>query len=295
MTDFRDMELLTALERHKHFARAAEDCGISQPAFSARIRNLEATLGVAIVQRGNRFLGFTAEGERVLVWAHRILADLEGMHQELAEATGTLSGRLLLAAVPTALAYTAKLAGMMRAHYPEITITISSAPSSVIRSNLETMEIDAGVTYLDNKLSTHFRQRALYNERYVLLAPPNLAPRKSGTATWKEAADLPLCLLSPEMQNRRIIDGVFEEIGARPKPVIETNAFTAALIHVASGEVAMIAPEQLVAGLPHEGERVSLALTEPEVSRPIGLITVEREPELPMIKALEKVLDAQSA
>jgi len=290
MTDFRDMQLLTALARHRHFARAAEDCGISQPAFSARIRNLEATLGVAIVQRGNRFLGFTAEGDRVLSWAHRILADLEGMEQDLAEASGTLSGRLLLAAVPTALSYAAKISGLMHARYPEMTIKISSAPSTLIRRNLESMEIDAGITYLDDKLSSHFKQRALYDERYVLLAPPNLAPRPSGTATWKEAAGLPLCLLSPEMQNRRIIDSVFEGIGERPKPVIETNAFTAALCHVANGVAATIAPEQLVEGLPDQSGRVPLALTEPELSRPIGLITVEREPELPMIKALEKVI-----
>lgn len=49
------MQLLVALARHRHFARAARDVGISQPAFSMRIRKLEENLGVAIVRRGNRF------------------------------------------------------------------------------------------------------------------------------------------------------------------------------------------------------------------------------------------------
>ena len=66
MLDLRDLECLSALARHKHFARAAEDCGMSQPAFSMRIRNLEERLETQIVRRGNRFQGLTAEGELVL-------------------------------------------------------------------------------------------------------------------------------------------------------------------------------------------------------------------------------------
>jgi len=58
--DIRDMQLLAALARHRHFARAADDCAISQPALSARIRNMEVELGVPIVQRGYRFQGITA-------------------------------------------------------------------------------------------------------------------------------------------------------------------------------------------------------------------------------------------
>ena len=59
MPDLRDMQLLAALARQGHFARAADECGISQPAFSARIRNHEIDLRVAVVNRGNRFTGFT--------------------------------------------------------------------------------------------------------------------------------------------------------------------------------------------------------------------------------------------
>ena len=83
MFDIRDMQLLVALERHGHFARAADDCGISQPAFSARIRNLELDLKSSIVLRGNRFMGFTPEGEIVLTWARKLLEDVDGMKQEL--------------------------------------------------------------------------------------------------------------------------------------------------------------------------------------------------------------------
>lgn len=294
MTDFRDMELVTALARHRHFARAAEDCGISQPAFSARISNLETTLGVAIVQRGNRFLGFTAEGERVLSWAQRILADLEGMRQDLALAKGTLSGRMVLAAVPTALSYTSKLSSLMRERYPDLTIKIQSASSKTIRQEVDAMEVDAGITYLDGAFPKHMSTRHLYDERYVLLVPRALAPRGSGEVTWEEASKLPLCLLSSEMQNRKIIDAVFDEIGEHPNPVVETNAFTAVLSHVAAGAVATIAPVQLADSLPHANDVVELALIGPVVSKPIGLVTIQRTPELPTVTALSEALDSQT-
>ncbi len=83
MADIRDLQLLVSLSRHKHFSRAADDCGISQPAFSARIRKMEEGFALPLVRRGNTFLGFTREGEVVLKWARKVLADVEGMRQEI--------------------------------------------------------------------------------------------------------------------------------------------------------------------------------------------------------------------
>ena len=70
----RELEYLAALARERHFGRAAAACHVSQPSLSAAVRRLEHDLGVSIVQRGRRFAGLTPEGERVLLWAHRILA-----------------------------------------------------------------------------------------------------------------------------------------------------------------------------------------------------------------------------
>jgi DNA-binding transcriptional LysR family regulator len=69
------LEYLMALARERHFGRAAEACGVTQPTLSAGIKQLEAMLGVLLVQRGSRFIGFTPEGERTLDWARRILSD----------------------------------------------------------------------------------------------------------------------------------------------------------------------------------------------------------------------------
>ena len=70
------LEYLIALSREQHFGRAAETCGVTQPTLSAGIKQLEEMLGVLLVQRGSRFIGFTAEGERTLDWARRIVGDI---------------------------------------------------------------------------------------------------------------------------------------------------------------------------------------------------------------------------
>ena len=69
------LEYLIALSREQHFGRAAETCGVTQPTLSAGIKQLEEMLGVLLVQRGSRFIGFTPEGERTLDWARRIVGD----------------------------------------------------------------------------------------------------------------------------------------------------------------------------------------------------------------------------
>ena len=71
----RQLAYLVALARERHFGRAAAACNVTQPTLSAGIRHLENELGVPLVERSQRFQGLTAEGERVLTWAQRIIAD----------------------------------------------------------------------------------------------------------------------------------------------------------------------------------------------------------------------------
>ena len=290
MADLRDMELIAALARHEHFARAAEECGISQPAFSARIRNFESTLGVPMVKRGNRFLGFTPEGEIVLKWARRMILDADGMRQEIDAAKGALTGRLSIGAVPTALTYAAKVPAEVHRTHPGLAISLLSMSSSDILRGIEDFTLDAGITYLDDKGVGGLKTIPLYDEHYVLLVPPALAPRSSGTVTWKEAAEVPLCLLSSNMMNRTIIDEIFASVGCAPEPMMETNAFVAALTQLANGSLATIAPELLADTLPIAEGAIRLRLEEPDVAKSIGLVMAEREPLPPALSAFAAVI-----
>jgi DNA-binding transcriptional LysR family regulator len=93
---FRQLEYFVALAREQHFARAATACYVSQPALSEAIRKLEHELDVPLVRRGRTFRGLTPEGERLVLWARRIIADRDALKQEVTALKSGLAGQLQL-------------------------------------------------------------------------------------------------------------------------------------------------------------------------------------------------------
>jgi DNA-binding transcriptional LysR family regulator len=283
--DIRDFRLLIALAEHRHFARAAEACHISQPALSARLRGLEQTLGVRIVERGARFERFTAEGEKVLDWGRRIVALADGMQQDISASQGALQGQLRLAAVPSQLPVAGELAAAMKTQHPGVEVAITSRTSKAIDLALDHYECDLGLTYLDAERPAPLSSLPLYPERYVAIVPEQVAAFPDGAVAWREAARLPLALLNGEMQNRRIIDDAFRQTGVSVLAAIESDTFAALLGAVRTGRVATILPMShaaIFAALPGVRQH---PLVEPELTKTIGLVSPRRDPELPLAAA----------
>ena len=112
-----------------------------------------------LVNRGSRFQGFTAEGERVLDWARRIVGDARAMRQEIEALRHGLTGRLRIAAIPTALAMVASLTTpVSRMRHPNVHFTILSRTSIEVLAQLENLEIDAGAD-LPRQRAARPRQR----------------------------------------------------------------------------------------------------------------------------------------
>ena len=127
------LELLLALAKERHFGRAAEACGVTQPTMSTSLKQLEEILGVVLVQRGSRFQGFTPEGERTLDWARRIVGDTRAMKQEINSLKDKLSGEIRIAAIPTALGMVASLTTPFRARHPDVLFRIRSCTSAEVQ------------------------------------------------------------------------------------------------------------------------------------------------------------------
>ncbi|MCA0869253.1 LysR family transcriptional regulator [Seohaeicola saemankumensis] len=292
MIEIRDLQLLSALARHRHFAKAAQDCGISQPAFSMRIRNLEERLGVSIVRRANRFQGLTEDGEMILRRGRRILDETRTLEQEVRARTGEVRGTLVIGAVPTAAAFAAQVMGRLHASHPGVICRIETATSIAVQDRLEDGTIDAGLTYQDAIAGDMMEVTALYEESYVVLAPDSMVARDAPGLTWAQAAELPLSLLEPGMQNRRILDAMFTELNLSPRVLAETSGFTASMVMAREGLAATVIPQVLADALgPLEGTRV-LPLTDPQLSKTMCLATPQRQPELPTVRALKQVLKA---
>ena len=285
------LEFLMALAREQHFGRAAEACGVTQPTLSAGIKQLEESMGVLLVNRGSRFHGLTPEGERVLDWARRIVGDTRTMRQEINSLRHGLTGRLRLAAIPTALAMVAALTTPFRERHPHVQFTVFSRTSADVLALLENLEIDAGVTYLDNEPLGRVNTVPLYRERYRLLTSADAPLGNRDKVSWAELADVPLCLLTPDMQNRRIIDRLLKTAGAESRPMLESDSMILLFAHVRTGRWASVMPAKLAETLGLTETMRAIPIVEPDEVHTIGLVVPEREPMTPLTKAL--VAEAQ--
>ncbi|MPY98078.1 MAG: LysR family transcriptional regulator [Actinophytocola sp.] len=282
----RQLEYLSALAREGHFGRAAAACHVSQPALSAGIRKLETELGVQIVQRGHRFQGFTPEGKQVLLWAHRIIAEQERLRHELRSMRGGLSDRLRIGAIPTALTVAPLLTTSLHQRHPLVTFSFESMTSREIVRRLNEFDIDIGMTYVDGEPLGAVRVVPLYRERYLLLTQCHSEFARRDVVSWEETASVPLCLLPPSMQNRRIIDGCFADVGVTVDPVVESDTVSALYAHVDLMGLSSIIPHAWLHrfGVPN-GTRV-VPLPRPARSFQVGLVLADREPEPMLARAL---------
>jgi DNA-binding transcriptional LysR family regulator len=280
------LEFLMALARERHFGRAAETCGVTQPTLSAGVKQLEETFGVLLVNRGSRFQDFTPEGERVLDWARRIVGDTRAMRQEIHALKHGLAGRLRLAAIPTALAMVEPLTTPYRARHPDVQFTILSRTSMEILTLLENLEIDAGLTYLDNEPLGRVTTVPLYRERYRLLTAADNDLGDRDEVTWAEVAQVPLCLLTPDMQNRRIIERLLRDTGVEPNITLESDSMILLYSHVRTGRWATVMPARLAATLGLTDVLRSIPIVAPESTHAIGLVLPAREPMTPLNAAL---------
>ncbi len=290
---FRKFVYLLALAQERHFGRAAERCHVAQPTLSNAIRQLEADLNVPIVERGQKFGGFTPEGLKVLDYARRIVAERDNLHHELLVLAQGLSGHLRLGAIPTGLPVIPQILTPFAARYPHIRASVTSLSSREVQRGLDEFTIDAAVTYLDNEPLNNVRTLPLYSERYYLLVQRGQigdAVLAAGAVTWEAAAGLRLCLLTPEMQNRRIADTAFRMTGRAVEPILETNSIVTLYTIVRSGHCASVVPGQLLTCVPTDPEVVAVPLVEPTLSYVVGLAYADRDPPAQLAKALAVAL-----
>jgi DNA-binding transcriptional LysR family regulator len=278
------LEYLLALARERHFGRAAAACNTTQPTLSAGIKQLEEMFGVMLVERGSRFRGFTEAGERVLEWARRIVGDVRAMRQEVNALRSALTGQLRIAAIPTALPFLTALTAPFANRHPDVKVVILSRTSDEILAMLEDLEVDAGVTYLDNEPLRKVVSVPLFRERFHYVSAANGPMAGRASVTWADLANARLCLLTPDMQNRRIIDRGFRDAGVTPHATVESDSMIALLSHVRSGGWGTILPAQWTETLYLAPDVRSVPINGPEVANTVGLVVPHRDP-MPLLTA----------
>lgn len=299
MSLFTSLNYLVALHHHKHFGRAAQACHITQPALSNAIRALEQEFGTAIVKRGRAFESFTPEGEQIFQTAQRVLHEQELLQQALQSAANAPTGRLAMGAVPSVMPIAARFAGLLQMRHKGIALTLRSMSSPELEAGLEDLSLDLALGYCERikPRSASLTTLLQYEERYFLL---RRAARPSGNGlqiceqhcSWAEAASQSLCLLTPEMHNRSIVDDAFQQANVRVRPVIETNSILTLGLTVLVGNICSVLPGALLGLVSGYGELEAVPLQSPEVLTPIGFICAHNQrPSHTLHAALEMATD----
>jgi len=281
----RALRYFVTLAREGHFARAAEQCGVTQPTLSSAIVALEQEIGKRLILRDRRYNGLTEEGKAMLPWAQQMLAAHDGLLHAVDALAGPLHGEFRLGVIPAAIPAIGGFSQALFAAYPALSLSLRSLTSREIVAGLHAFELDAGITYLDHEPPGDMLSVSLYPERYFLVAAAGAGFDDRTSIGWAEAAEEPLCLLHQAMQNRRILDGCLAARGLSVVPRATADSYVALLALVRSGSFATIVPDRYRDLL--DGARWARFVPledAPPVSR-VGLIVADRVPLSPIAAA----------
>ena len=168
----QQMEYIVAVDKYRHFVRAAEACGVTQSTLSSMIQKLETELDMQIFDRNSHPVRPTAQGENVIRQAQVILYNVAQMKEMVLSERMQESGELHLGVIPTIAPYIIpKLIRHMHSHYPHVQLRLLEARTAVLVEKLERAEIDVALlsTPLDNP---KLLEIPIYYEKFKLYISP---------------------------------------------------------------------------------------------------------------------------
>jgi DNA-binding transcriptional LysR family regulator len=269
---FRQLEYFVAVARERHFARAADACYVSQPALSASIAKLERELNVTLINRGHNYEGLTPEGERLVMWAKRILAEQEAFKAEVTAVQSGITGTLRLGSEPTASTTVALPVAAFCAAHPLAKVRAETRLSTTeLSRQLRDFELDVAIAHFEPEDRHGLHVIPLYEEKYVVLVAGDHLTPPGNVMTWAEAAQLPLALLTPDMRIRRVIDKAFAESGTSVTPQVETDSVASLYAQVGVGAWATIVPHTWLRAMPVVGRTRVVRLVEPQARAQVSV------------------------
>ncbi len=282
--DIKQLKYLVALDQTRNFGLAAERCHVTQPTLSMRLRNLEAELGLLLVRRGQRFEGFTTEGERILAWARSLLAAHDGLYAEASSCRGHLIGTLRLGLVPLGGVDPMAMIGLFARVHPKLRFQLFAMSSETIVEGLDSNQLDLGLAYLQGSERERFECLALGNSGIGVLHDSRHFNIDRPELEWPDVAALPLGLLSSGMHFRQSVDHGLYSHGLRSDALLETDAVHSLLQAVSAGLCCALVP--LESGLAGDSPHLRLTpIRGGDTLAPLSLLMRRSAPRSPLAEA----------
>lgn len=294
---FIHLTYFDALAREEHFGRAAHACFVSASTLSQAIRKFEAEVGFPLVRRGRAsYQGLTAEGEVVLNYARRILAEQRSLEQDMASRHGTLEGTLRFGTIPAGTEQAATLIAHLTELHPGVKVElIGGLTSEQISSQILNHDLDAGIVHPAEASGSGaatetgaLHQARLGRTSWAVCGHPEAfgasgAASSTATITGAELAELPLALLRHGTVARREFDRAQAGAGLSVTPGVEASSVELLKALAATGRWLAVVPEHTAPASRWETRR----LVEPEVYLELAVARLESRPLPAMSAALD--------
>lgn len=251
------------------FSAAAEKHGLTQPAVSLQVRQLERRYGLRLVERVGRRVTPTAAGADLLVHIRAIDAAVEQAERSMQAHSAQIVGRVRLGTGATACTYLLpRLLADLRHRFPALEIVVSTGNTADVLRGIESNLLDIGLVTLPVQ-GRMFQATPVLDDGFVAIFPEK--GRWPARITPQALAELPLVLFEPGAHTRELVDAWFQAAGLRARPVMELGSTEAMKEIVAAGLGCAILPGMAVpSGRGRHGLRVRPL--DPPFSRTLAVV-----------------------
>ena len=141
--NLRDLRYLVAVAEHRHFGKAAQACFVSQPTLSTQLRKLEETLGVTLIERGNRQIMLSPAGEQIVAQARKVLQEVNVLTTLADQYRDPLGGQLKLGVIPTLAPYVLpRILTPLKELFPNLSLNLTESQTVPLVQKLKEGELD---------------------------------------------------------------------------------------------------------------------------------------------------------
>jgi LysR family hydrogen peroxide-inducible transcriptional activator len=277
MITLRQLRYLSALAKHGHFGRAAEACSVTQPALSMQIRDLEQTLGVAVVERRPGEVMLTDVGREIARRGEEVLTASRDLVDFARHRTGLLTGRLTLGAIPSLAPYLLpRILPLLQSRFPELRLELRETQTRQLIEDIKSGALDVAMLALP-VAEPDIDTIRLFEDLFLLAVPAN-DPRKVNARVAAEDIDQSRLILLEDGHCLRDQALAFCAAAATASTasrgvgtVFGASSLNTVIQMVAGGYGVTLIP-QIAADVERRDERVKfLRLENPQPGRSIGL------------------------
>src|SRR5258706_7794436 len=215
MITLRQLRYLSALAKHGHFGRAAEACAVTQPALSMQIRDLERTLGVAVVERRPGDVMLTDVGREIARRAEDVLTASRDLVDFARHRSGLLTGRLTLGVIPSLAPYLLpRILPVLQTKFPELRLELRETQTRQLIEDIKSGALDAAMLALP-VVEPDIDRIALFEDLFLLAVPASDPRKESARVTAADIDQSRLILLEDGHWPARPGAGVLRDRGAK--------------------------------------------------------------------------------